>query len=541
VYFLDETGYWAVNSMFNSNIPIKELNYQKKVILLIAISTLLRVVIASSLELGNSEVYYWAFAQHLQWNYFDHPPMVAWLIRLTTVNLLLHREIFVRLGAILGSAICTWLIFRLGTTINNLKTGWLAALLYTSSIYGSMAAGTFILPDSPQMVFWLYSLLLLTKISRSDLFNPKVNLLWCLFGIMSGLCIMSKVHGVFLWLGVILYIIFINRSWLKYPGIYLAALITLIIVSPIIIWNLQNNFITYQFHSSRVSLSAGTIHFNAFIKQLLAVILITNPINFFLICRSLPLAFKRELPVEKKDIRLLLCCSLPLIAILLFISLFRETYPHWPGPAYSTLLILPAIRMAASKNKFSFIPNVMKLAIAFIILLAASETILTNYFPGTSSDEKNGIYLGKGDNSLDMYGWLEAGIKFDSLYRNDVSKKIMPPGALIIVTGWYPAAHIDYYITNLTKQETFGIGNISDLHQYYWMNVYKKPLEKGDSAYYIVPSNLFDYKTFDKMTGSFMQYEMPLVISQFRSGIICKEVYVFRFKGYKTERKTGAK
>jgi len=55
------------------------------------------MLVAYSLELGNDEVYYQTYAQHLQWNYFDHPPMVALLIRLSTINLFFHNEFFVPL------------------------------------------------------------------------------------------------------------------------------------------------------------------------------------------------------------------------------------------------------------------------------------------------------------------------------------------------------------------------------------------------------------------------------------------------------------
>ncbi|MEJ7683850.1 MAG: glycosyltransferase family 39 protein [Segetibacter sp.] len=186
------------------------MNYKRRIIILIAISAAARIIIASTVELGNDEVYYWTYAQHLQWNYFDHPPLVGWLIRLTTVNLLLHSELFVRLGTIISSVVCTWLMFKIGTFINNTQTGWFAALLYTSSIYGSIIAGTFILPDSPEMFFWLASILLLLKISYLPAYNSKSIFLWCLFGIVAGLCIMSKVHGIFLWLGAGLYVLFIH-------------------------------------------------------------------------------------------------------------------------------------------------------------------------------------------------------------------------------------------------------------------------------------------------------------------------------------------
>jgi hypothetical protein len=510
------------------------MSYQKKTLLLIAIATVLRLIITSAFELSNAEVYYWALAQKLQWNYFDHPPMVAWLIRLTTANLMLHTELFVRLGAVITSAICTWLMFKIGAVINNSKTGWFAALLYTCSIYGSIVAGTSILPDSPQMVFWLSGIFFLIKILRSSTYNQRSNMLWCLFGLMSGLCIMSKVHGVFLWFGVALYVVFIDRNWLKYRGIYLSALITLIIISPIIIWNVQNDFVTYKFHSSRVSLAGSGVHFGVFIKELLEEVYICNPFNFFLFYSSLLSIIKGKILVEKKNIQILLFCSLPLIAILLFISLFREILPHWTGPAYTCLLILPAIKLAsAPKNKARMVPNIIKAALVYAIIIGVAEVLVVNYFPGTLSDQKQGINIGKGDVTLDMYGWKEAGRKFDSLYRSDVAKKIMPTGSPIVVTNWYPAAHIDFYIAYQTNQQTIGIGDILSLHQYYWMNQYKKPLKDGDSAYFIVPSDLFNYSAFDEVINNFKTFEEVLVIPEFRGGIICKELHVFRVKGYK--------
>lgn len=504
-------------------------------LVLIIISTLMRLIIASSLELSTAEVYYWAYSLKLQLNYFDHPPIVAWLIRLTTANLLLHSEIFVRLGAIAAAAGSTWLIFKIGTAVYNHQTGWFAALLYTSSLYGSFIAGAFILPDSPQMFFWLASLLILIKISHRSSVDAKVTKLWCLFGLMAGLCIMSKIHGVFLWFGVALYAVIINRNWLKHPGLYIAIIITLTIISPIIVWNIQNNFVTYKFHSSRVTVTGAELHISEFLKELLQVIfLIANPVNFFLIFASLVWSFKGNVPADKKDVKLILLCSLPHIAVLLFVSLFRETLAHWSGPAYSCLLIIPAIKLASGMQMQTLkIPVILKFGLVYLIIIAVSEILITNFYPGTLSEEKNGLNVGRDDLTLDMYGWKEAGEKFDSLYRNDLSKNMMLPDAPIIVTNWFPAAHIDYYIAYKTKQQTFAIGNVLNLHQYYWMNEYKKQLQPGDNAYFIVPSNLFNYKTFDVVINSFKHYELALVVSQFRSGVICKELYIFRIKGYK--------
>ena len=87
------------------------MSYKRKTLLLIAIGTLVRCLVACTIELGNDEVYYRMYAQYLQWNYFDHPPVVGWLIRTTTANLLLDSEFFIRLGAIVSAAITTWIFF----------------------------------------------------------------------------------------------------------------------------------------------------------------------------------------------------------------------------------------------------------------------------------------------------------------------------------------------------------------------------------------------------------------------------------------------
>ena len=103
------------------------------------------MLVAGSLELGNDEVYYQTYARHLQWNYFDHPPLVALLIRLSTCNLFFHQEFFIRLGPVCCAAAGTWLIFKTGKLLQNPRTGWIAALLTTP---------LFILPSLRELLFF---------------------------------------------------------------------------------------------------------------------------------------------------------------------------------------------------------------------------------------------------------------------------------------------------------------------------------------------------------------------------------------------------
>jgi len=66
---------------------VDAVSYRKKLLVFLAIVFPVKLFLAFWRELGNDEAYYWLYSQYLQWNYFDHPPMVAVWIRLFTANL----------------------------------------------------------------------------------------------------------------------------------------------------------------------------------------------------------------------------------------------------------------------------------------------------------------------------------------------------------------------------------------------------------------------------------------------------------------------
>jgi hypothetical protein len=86
------------------------MKYKNHVVYIIVISSLVRILIAATTELGNDEVYYWTYAIQPDWNHFDHPPLVGLFIRLFTFNLSLRDELFIRLTSIIAAAANTWLM-----------------------------------------------------------------------------------------------------------------------------------------------------------------------------------------------------------------------------------------------------------------------------------------------------------------------------------------------------------------------------------------------------------------------------------------------
>ena len=174
-------------------------SYNRKAIATVIIFFFIKIVVSGFLNLGNDESYYWTFSKQLQWNYFDHPPMVALWIKFFTVNLWLEDHVFfLRLGSFIGCAVSSFFIYKAVSAISSEKAGFVGVFLYNISFYASITAGLFIMPDTPQMVFWTASMYWVTQIIEDD----KKILPWVLFAVCAGLTIMSKVHGVFLWGGI---------------------------------------------------------------------------------------------------------------------------------------------------------------------------------------------------------------------------------------------------------------------------------------------------------------------------------------------------
>jgi hypothetical protein len=499
------------------------MTYKQNLTILIVVATIIRIIVATTIGLGNDEVYYLTYAQHLQWNYFDHPPMVALLIRLTTLDLNFVNEFSVRLGAIVLSAVNTLLIFKIGKQIKDEKTGFIASLLFTGSFYSSIIAGVFILPDTPQLFFWLLSVYVLVLIVKQDVSNR--NLLLVLFGITVGLCVMSKVHGVFLWLGFGLYIVFYEKKLFWNPYLYLAMMLTILIISPILIWNINNDFITYAFHSKRVVIDRG-FNFSSFIREFLGGIFYNNPINYVLIIISLIGIFRKKASVLVAGKKLLLLLGLPLIVVLLFLSFFRETLPHWSGPGYVSLSLIAAVYVSEEHRLYKWV----KYSCFFVLLIAIVGDLLINFYPGTigKQTEEN---LGENDFSLDMYDW--------QFFKNEFQKKILSDHALgitntrfVINNKWFPGSHIDNYIVQPLHLNFVAVGTLEDIHTYHWLNNHREKLKKGDDAYFITTSNTYT-NPVDIYANTFHSIGKPFVIKQYRNKQPVRNLVVFLLKDFK--------
>lgn len=497
---------------------------------LILISLLVRMLLAAVLEFGNDEVYYYSYALHMQSNYFDHPPGVALLIRLSTLNLWLQSEFFVRLGSIICAALGTVLSYNIGSLIRNERTGLYAAVLYNTSIYTGIIAGVFILPDSPQVVFWLAGIMLALKIIIHSR-NEKAFLLkyFILFGITCGICMLCKVHGIFIWFGFGAYILLFKRQLLLQPGLYLAVFLSVLIFSPVIIWNINNDFITWNFHSNRINTNKDLINAATFLRAFFGQIFYNNPVNVFLTAIAL-IYYKKKAFVRKDSGLLLLFTGLPIIILTSFMSLFNDVLPHWSGPGFLTLSFLGAAYLDSITELYQKkFPYILKASIILIVTIVVFGVSVIKFYPGTMGSKEIEKY-GRNDFTLDMWGWKEFEKQFSVFLQQN--KKLSSGSDLKIVCNkWFPAAHIDYYVARPLNAEVIGIGNIADLHHFAWLNKYRSKLDKGSNAICIVPSNYPE-----DVEAAYRNYFSSICLLQTfsleRSGKPAKYVSVYSLENY---------
>ncbi|OLY91243.1 hypothetical protein BUE76_04495 [Cnuella takakiae] len=509
-----------------SSLPAAGMqSYRKPLLLLILLFTLARLLLASVVELGNDEAYYWLYTRNLQWNYFDHPPMVALQGWLTTAGGLLNDYVpLVRLGSILGAAIASLFIYKATATLYSPKAGWYAAVLYNTSFYAGLVAGMLLMPDSPQMLCWTFAIWMAARlVTGADSWRN-----WLLFGLGAGLCILCKVHGVFLWGGMGLYVLLHRRQWLQNPRLYAAAAISLLLASPILYWNFQYDFVTYRFHSERVVVAGWGINWRSFAEEVLGQILFNNPYNYLLTCFALA-ALAKGMRRWWRRFAFLVYMALPLVAVLLYLSLFRTVYPHWSGPAYVSLLPLAAIWLARQKPGVLF-PAWLKAALFGTALFMTGWPVVLHFYPGTWGQTKTAAF-GDGDVSLDRYGWKRGGGDFAAWYGQQVASGAVRPGTPLVCPTWW-GAHVEYYFARPAGAPMIGLGSLQHTHHYLWTNYIRKAQTDFTQAFCIVPSDEY-YNPQQTFAPYYRRAVWVQTIALHRNGQEARRFYVYRLDGWK--------
>jgi len=193
---------------------------------------LINLVTAASTELYSDEAYYWVFSRFLDWGYLDHPPMIAAIIKLGT--LFGDSEVGVRIIPILLSTGALWLLYRLSQPV--------PAKFFFVTVFSMLSlnlVGFMSVPDVPLLFFAV----LFYYCYKGYLEEPST-ISGIILGVVVAALIYSKYHGIL----IIFFTILSNPGLLKQSTFYLAAGVALILLFPHILWQVQNDYPSLQYH-----------------------------------------------------------------------------------------------------------------------------------------------------------------------------------------------------------------------------------------------------------------------------------------------------
>ena len=513
-------------------MKVRENDVKKYLLILLTVSVLIRCFLAYFIEFGNDEVYYWTYAMYPDWSHFDHPPMVGFFIQLFSGNLLFTGEFFLRLSSVICMTVNTYLMYLIGTQVKNVQTGFYAALLYTASVYAFVITGVFILPDTPLSIFTFLAVLFFIKYFQIE--NNKYLLL---AGLFSGLAMLSKYSGAFIWIGVGLYVILYSRKEFKNPYMYLSVIISAICLLPVLIWNVNNDFISFTFHGNRVGFF-GEFHPEYFLAELVGEFGYNNPVNYVLVVIALVALVKGAKFLDDMPKRLILCLSIPMIVLFWFFSLTRQILPHWTAPSFVLLLIFVAAQLADKyeiRNDGFVIPKSIIAALsvlAFTLILGVTE-IKTGFIPLNFSERSKTVQrYGEGDFTLDMYGWRMIKPEFEVVRNEMIEKDVMKETDGMVALKWYPLANLDYYVAYPLGIDMYGFREPSEIHKYAWINKERGNLQLGNDYWFLTES--FDYYEPDRYLKPYFENIIPLdTINIERCGKTAKYVFVYKLEDLK--------
>ncbi len=314
--------------------PLVKVNWERLTLLFVGGMTLLRLLVASTFGLGVDEAHYFLYAYFLDLSYVDHPPLVGW-VHWPLYKLFGTNEFLVRLPAILLFAAVSLFLHRWVLSFSRSPLVAFLSVVAVNSSFLLNALSVMLLPDCFLLLFIFPLMTAMENIAAAPRGQARRRD-FVMLGILLGLAGLAKYTAVLFLPPLLVYLLLKKRYDLLYaPGMYLAAGIALVVISPVLVWNIQNDFISFSYQGGHV-LAATAPSAKSFLVSILAQFGAYSPPLFLLAFYGLYRSGRRE---ADDRIRLAALFGVTILLFFFYSSLYERTLPHWPSLFY--LLFIP--------------------------------------------------------------------------------------------------------------------------------------------------------------------------------------------------------
>lgn len=411
-----------MNQSLVNTRPSLQWQSQYTIMALVAVSFLVRLLFQSSQDLLVQEAYYWNYAQHLDFGYLDHPPMVAVLIFLST-KLFGMAEWAVRIAALLCWGVAAWFTHRWSERMAA-GSGMMAVLLLAVLPFFFILS-LIITPDIIVTACWAaacyYLYLALVEEQAAA---------WLGVGVSLGLGMLSKYTIALLALPIFFYLLGVPeaRQWFLRKEPYFALVLSILIFTPVIYWNATHDWVSFAFQSTR----RFSAHFKFGLPAFLGLLLLfLTPVGLKGLYQLLQRSDNSR--VSAKARFFLFSFTLFPLGFFAIFSLNHQIKFDWIGPT-----LLPLLPWFASQ--VSMRSAWMKTAIVLVCLYSLLTLFLVfgmGYLPNLKLFSK-------------IIDWQQFTISMNHLARDvEKSEKTLP--YLAALDPYNTNSELAYYQSRLTQ------------------------------------------------------------------------------------------
>jgi len=331
----------------------------------LALLTAIRLFVISTTMVVDDEAHYFVWSKHLALGYIDNGPVVAYLIRLSTL-LFGDNSFGVRVGGIIASVALTIFLFRFARKSFGALAGLVLTLLLGTSIL--FFSSSFILtPDTTMWIFMAVSLVYYYKAFMEDkrYFYPA--------GILFGIAAFSKVSVLFNGFGIFLFpfVVKEKRSFLKLKEFWLSFILAFLCFLPFIYWNIRNEYAFVSFKGTMAFRPGDIVNFLEFWGAQVGFLFpILFGLVFYLPFKVLVPFFFRRKETELKY--LFFACATIVPLLFFFLGSFNSRYePYWSVPFCLSGVFLAGLYVADHWQKMRkwFYVQVSACVLAILVMV----------------------------------------------------------------------------------------------------------------------------------------------------------------------------
>ncbi|MDX2258769.1 MAG: glycosyltransferase family 39 protein [Hyphomicrobiaceae bacterium] len=345
-------------------------------------------------DLFFDEAQYWFWSTEPAFGYYSKPPLIAWLIGATTA-LCGDGEMCVRLASPVLHTLTALAIFWLGRALYDASVGVLAALAYATLPGVSVSAGI-ISTDVPLLAAWAVALAALVELLRTgpaasaatvgqaspggaSSWQPSLAL-----GVALGLGLNAKYAMAWFVMCLAVYLVATPTSrWLLRDSRLWAALaVAALLIAPNIAWNSANAFATFSHTADNAKWGGSLVNPGKAAEFFAAQFGVFGPILFGAL---LVIGWRATKGRLAEADRLLLCFSVPLIAVILAQAFVSRAHANWAAPAYVAASVLVVATMLRDRA-FGWMRASFAVHLAVVALVIAGTTLAGRASPPFGPD-----------------------------------------------------------------------------------------------------------------------------------------------------------